>query len=147
MEYVRRSGKTRWNWAGEAGSVAVLPWRYAPMGPGSIPSPGIICAFGFQSILASAGFLRVLQFSLLHLKLDFLNKSVSGHHIEASLEFNAFALLGFAWFSAKINKEIKKYKQTCKKEEKNKQMKFFKYFYLLIVVNYDMIYPYFQRLL
>ena len=89
---------------GEAGSVAVLPRRYAPMGLGSIPSPGAICAFGFQSILASAGFLRVLRFSLLHLKLDFLNKSVSKHYIEASLEFNAFALLGFAWFSAECYK-------------------------------------------
>ena len=77
---------------GEAGSVAVLLRRYAPMGPGSIPSPGAVCAFGFQSILASAGFLRVLGFSLLHLKLDFLNKSVSKHFMEA------FALLGFAWF-------------------------------------------------
>ena len=62
---------------GEAGSVAVLPQRYAPMGPDSIPSPGAVCAFGFQSILASIGFLQVLWFSLLHLKLDFLNKSVS----------------------------------------------------------------------
>ena len=66
----------------EAGSVAVLPRRYAPMGSGSIPSPGPICAFGFQSILASAGFFRVLRFSLLHLKLDFLNKSVSKHYID-----------------------------------------------------------------
>ena len=46
----------------EAGSVAVLPWRYAPMGPGSIPSPGAKYAFGFQSILSSTGFLRVLRF-------------------------------------------------------------------------------------
>ena len=66
----------------------MLPWHNAPMGPGLIPSPGTVCAFGFQSILASAGFLRVLRFSLLHLKLDFLNKSVSMHHIETSLEFN-----------------------------------------------------------
>ena len=89
---------------GEAGSLAVLPRRYAPMSLGSIPSPGAIGAFGFQSILAAAGFRRVLRFSLLHLKLDFLNKSVSKHHIEASLEFNAFALLGFAWFSAEFYK-------------------------------------------
>ena len=86
---------------GEAGSVAVLPRRYAPMGPGSIPSPGAVCAFGFQSILASSGLLRVLRFSVLHIKLDL---SVSKHHIEASLEFNAFALLGFAWFSAESYK-------------------------------------------
>ena len=86
----------------EADSVAVLPRRYAPMGPGSIPSPGAVCAFGFQSILASAGFLRVLRFSLLHLKLDFLNKSVSKHFMEASLKFNAFALLGFAWFPPNV---------------------------------------------
>ena len=63
-----------------------------------------ICPFGFQSILASAGFLRVLRFSLLHLKLDFLDKSVSTPHIEASPEFNAFALLGFARFPAESNK-------------------------------------------
>ena len=31
----------------EAGSVAVLPLRYAPMGPGLTPNPGAICAFGF----------------------------------------------------------------------------------------------------
>ena len=85
---------------GEAGSVAVLPRRYAPMGPGSIPSPGAVCAFGFQSILASVGFLRVLRFSPLHLKLDFLNKSVSKHFMEVSL--NAFALLGFACFQPNV---------------------------------------------
>ena len=73
-----------WKYAGEAGSVAVLPRRYAPIDPGSIPSPGAICAFGFQSILASAGFLRVRRFSLLHLKLDFLNNAVSKHYIKAS---------------------------------------------------------------
>ena len=78
------------------------------MGPCSIPSPGAVCAFGFQSILASAGFLRVLRFSLLHLKLDFLNKSVSMHFMEASLKFNAFALLGFAWFPPNvINKLVR----------------------------------------
>ena len=77
---------------------------YAPVGPGSIPSPGAICAFGFQSILASAGFLQVLRFSLLHLKLDLLNKSVSKHYLEASFEFNAFALLGFARFFAECYK-------------------------------------------
>ena len=89
----------------KAGSVGVLLRRYAPMGPGSIPSPGAIFAFGFQFILASAGFLWVLRFSFLHLKLDFWNKSVSKHLIEASLEFNAFAvLLGFAWFSAECYK-------------------------------------------
>ena len=78
---------------GEAGSVAVLPRRYATMGSCSIPSPGAVCAFGFQSI-----------FSLPHLKLDRLNKSVSKHHIEASLEVNAFALLGFALSSAEYYK-------------------------------------------
>ena len=87
---------------GDAVSVAVLPRRYAPKDPGSIPSAGAVCAFGFQSILASAGFLRVLRFSLLHLNLDFLNKSVSKHHKEASLEFNAFALLEFVWFPLNV---------------------------------------------
>ena len=85
-----------------AGSVAALPRGYAPIGPGSIPSPSAVCAFGFQSILASAGFLRVLRFSLLHLKLDFLNKSVSKHFMEVSLKFNAFALLGFTWFPPNV---------------------------------------------
>ena len=79
-------------------SIAVLPWRYAPMGPSSIHSPGAVRAFGFQSILAFPCFLR---FFLLHLKPDFLNKSVSNHFMEAFLKLNAFALLGFTWFSAK----------------------------------------------
>ena len=57
-----------------------------------------------SSPLASAGFLRVLRFSLLHLKLDFLNKCVSMHHIEEPLEFNTFAPLGFAWFSTECYK-------------------------------------------
>ena len=87
---------------GEAGSVAVLPRRYAPMARVRFPVLAPYCAFGFQSILASAGFLRVLRFSLLHLKLDFLNKSVSMHFMEASLKFNAFALLGFAWFPPNV---------------------------------------------
>ena len=89
---LNRNHKCNMEAKGEAGRVAVLPRRYAPMGPGSILRPGAVCAFGFQSILASAGFLQVLRFSLLHLKLDFLNKSVSKHHIEASFEFNAFAV-------------------------------------------------------
>ena len=105
-----------YKWCGEGHvrkqvALAVLPRRYAPMGPGSIPSPGTVCAFGFQSILTSAGFLWILWFSLLHLKLDFLNKSVSKHHIEVSLEFNAFALSGFAWFSGECYKY--KYKKHC----------------------------------
>ena len=49
-----------------------------------------------NSVIPSAGFLRVLQFSLLHLKLNFLNKSVSKHFIEVSLKFIAFAL-GHYW--------------------------------------------------
>ena len=60
---------------GKQVSVAVLPQRCAPLSPGSIPGPGAVRAFGFQSILASAGFSPVF---LLHLKLGFLNKSVSG---------------------------------------------------------------------
>ncbi len=40
-----------------------------------MPDPGAVRAFGFQSILASAGFSPVF---LLHLKLDFLNKPISG---------------------------------------------------------------------
>ena len=49
-------------------------------------------------------------FPLLHLKLDFLNKSVSKHFIEASLKFNAFALLRFAWFRPNV---INKWNCTC----------------------------------
>ncbi len=41
---------------GEAGSVAVLPPRCGPLSPGSIPGPGAVCPFDFQSKLASAGF-------------------------------------------------------------------------------------------
>ena len=40
----------------EAGSIAVLSQHYAPMGPDSIPSLGVVSAFGFKFILASAGF-------------------------------------------------------------------------------------------
>ncbi len=41
---------------GEAGSIVVLPPRCGPLSPGSIPGPGVVCPFGFQSKLASAGF-------------------------------------------------------------------------------------------
>ena len=58
----------------EIRNIEITYSRYAPMGSGSIHSPGAVCVFGFQSILTSAGFLRVLRFSLQHLKLDFLNK-------------------------------------------------------------------------
>ncbi len=61
----------------EAGGVEVLPQRCAPLSPGSIPGPGAVRACGFQSILASAGFSPGSPV-LLHLKLGFLNKSVSG---------------------------------------------------------------------
>ena len=86
------------------GIIRHMQGLYSPMGPGSIHSPGAICASGFQSILASAGLLRVLRFSLLHLKLDFLNKSVSKHFMEASLKFDAFAQLGFAWLPPNVIK-------------------------------------------
>ena len=52
--------------------------RFAPMSPGFDSRSRHLCAFGFQSKLASVGFPRVLRFSLLHLKLGFLDKSVSG---------------------------------------------------------------------
>ena len=42
--------------------------------------------------------------SHLYQKLDFLNNSVSKHFMEAFLKCNAFALLGFAWFSAECYK-------------------------------------------
>ena len=60
----------------EAGSAAVVYWRYAPMGPDLIPSHGILCAFGYQSMLALVGFPSPVG-TLLHLELVFLNKSVS----------------------------------------------------------------------
>ena len=37
--------------------------------------------------------------------LDFSNKSVSKHFMEASVKFNAFALLGFAWFPPNVINE------------------------------------------
>ncbi len=43
------------------------------------PSSGAVCAFGFQSILASAGFSPDSPVFLLHLKLGFLNRSISGN--------------------------------------------------------------------
>ena len=63
---------------GEAGSVAVLPLRCGPLSPGSIRGPGIVYPFGFQSKLASIGFSLGTLVFLLHLKLGFLNKSISG---------------------------------------------------------------------
>ncbi len=61
---------------GEASSVAVLPRRSAPLVPGSIPRPGAVHAFGFQSILASAGFFPGF-YGFLPALLDFLNKFIS----------------------------------------------------------------------
>ena len=48
---------------GKQVGVAVVPQRCAPLSPGSIPGPGAVRPFGFQSILASAGFFWVLRFS------------------------------------------------------------------------------------
>ncbi len=56
---------------GEAGSVTVLPPRCGPLSPGSIPGPGAVSPFGFQSKLASAGFSPGTPVFLLHLKLGF----------------------------------------------------------------------------
>ena len=47
-----------------------------------------------------------------NMKLDFMNKSVSKHFMEASLKFNALTLLGFAWFPPN---EINKYIVQCLK--------------------------------
>ena len=48
-------------------------------------------------------FSRILWFSLLHLKLGFLNKSVSVCFLEASIKFDACALLRFAWLCTTCN--------------------------------------------
>ena len=64
---------------GEAGGEAVLLQRCAPLSPGSIPGLGTVRAFGFQSILVSAGFSLGSPVFLLRLKLGFLNKSVYGN--------------------------------------------------------------------
>ena len=42
-----------------AGSLAVIPQRYAPLRPDSIPSPDVVCAFSFQS-----SFCRFSRFSI-----------------------------------------------------------------------------------
>ncbi len=63
----------------EADGVVVLPQCCAPLSPDSILAPGAVRAFGFQSILASTGFCLGYQVFLLHLKLDCLNKSISGN--------------------------------------------------------------------
>ncbi len=65
-------------------SVAVLPLHCGPLSTGSIPGPGAVCPFGFQSKLASAGFSPGIPVFLLHLKLGFLDRStvqsqLSGH--------------------------------------------------------------------
>ncbi len=59
--------------------VAVLPLRSGPLILGLIPGPGSVCPFGFQSKLASAGFSPGIPVFLLHLKLGFVNKSISGN--------------------------------------------------------------------
>ena len=51
----------------------------APVSPGSIPGPGTVCATGFQSILASAGFSLGTPFFLLYQKLIFSNISIPGN--------------------------------------------------------------------
>ncbi len=74
---------------GEAGGVVVLPWRCTTMSPGSIPAPSAVCTFGFQSILASAGFFSPgsLVF-FLHLKLGFLTIPISGNLFGVSASAN-----------------------------------------------------------
>ncbi len=62
---------------GEEGSVAVLPPRCGPLSPGSIPGPGVVWPFGFQSKLASAGFSPGTPVFLLHLKLHFFSLFLS----------------------------------------------------------------------
>ncbi len=59
--------------------MVVLPQRCAPLSPGSIPGLGAVHAFGFKSILASAGFSSGSLVFLLHLKLSFLKKYISGN--------------------------------------------------------------------
>ncbi len=75
---------------GKQVGVAVLPQRCAPLSPGSIPGPGAVRAFGFQSILASTGFSPGSPVFLLHLKLGFLNKSVSGIIWSYSVSLSAY---------------------------------------------------------
>ncbi len=50
----------------------------ASLSPGSIPGPGTVHVFVFQSILASAGFSPGSLVFLLHLTLGFLNKYIWG---------------------------------------------------------------------
>ncbi len=56
----------------EAGGVAVPLQRLALLSPGSFPDPNALCAFGFLTMLASAGFSLGSPVFQLHLKLFFL---------------------------------------------------------------------------
>ena len=58
--------------------VAVLPPCCEPVSPGSIPGPGTVCSFCFQSKLASIGFsVGSPEFSSLHLKQVFISLYLS----------------------------------------------------------------------
>ena len=79
----------------------------------SVATIGFICFFWFQKCILLYIFaqvflvMRSIRSHISLFRLGFtptLNKSVSKHFMEASLEFNAFALLGFAWLSAECYK-------------------------------------------
>ncbi len=58
-------------------SVAVLSQHSGKLNPGLIPSPGAVCPFGFQTKLASTGFLQGTPVFLLHLKVNSFSLFVS----------------------------------------------------------------------
>ncbi len=74
-----------------------------------IVGPGGVCPFGFQSKLASAGFSLGTPVFLLHWKLGFLNKSISGNISSYSASANwqlirHCTLSPLMWYMSRITK-------------------------------------------
>ena len=57
-----------------------------------------------QSVKIDFLLVKITLYNEHHLKLGFLDKSVSKRFMEASLKLNVYAQLGFAWLSAKCYK-------------------------------------------
>ena len=89
--------KPTWRLLRKSQEIAFITWEkgtidggsrkrrfHAPLGPGSTPGPGPVCASGFQSILASTGFFSPPSSFLLHLNLDIFNQSVPDNYFGLS---------------------------------------------------------------
>ena len=97
--------------------------RFVPTSPGFDSRFQHLCAFSFQFKLVCVGFPRVLRFSFLHLKLDLLNKSVSGVSWRRPLN-----LIPMCTFGIHLAFHRMLYYQTNKQtnKQRNKQTKMYK---------------------